>query len=283
MTAEDIIYQRRVRLLEYAAQVGVSAACRAFGISRTTYYRWEARARRYGLSALMLSTQQLEEALGHVTAMTSRILPVEPSCGVTLMRAGQIATIVPSDGLSPLVDEIQYSTGEGSCVQALRTREVVASQDLRTDPRWRQWRERALAHGVRSVYAHPLEVGQQAVGALNLYARQPGTWAEEAQRVLMLLAEHAALLLSVVIRQASHAELTEQLRAALSSRAVIDQAIGIIMAQRGCDAEKAFAVLREVSNKRNIKLRDVAARLVAGTARAAGGPRRSGKPASQCP
>jgi transposase-like protein len=53
VTAEDIIYHRRVRVLDYAAQVGVAAACRAFGISRTTYYRWENRARRYGLSALL--------------------------------------------------------------------------------------------------------------------------------------------------------------------------------------------------------------------------------------
>jgi hypothetical protein len=79
------------------------------------------------------------------------------------------------------------------------------------------------------------------------------------ERIAKQFVDPAALLLSGVLRRLSQAELIAHLNAALASRAVIDQAIGIVMARRGCKADEAFAVLRRISNDRNVKLRDVAA------------------------
>ena len=65
-----------------------------------------------------------------------------------------------------------------------------------------------------------------------------------------------------VVRLAHYVEISAQLRAALTSRTVIDQSIGIIMGQNGCGTDAAFAVLRSASQNRNVRLRTVAAEII---------------------
>ena len=71
--------------------------------------------------------------------------------------------------------------------------------------------------------------------------------------------------MAIALKMARRAELTEDLQVALAGRAIIDQALGIVMGQRRCTADEAFEVLREVSQTSNIKLREVAARLISVT------------------
>jgi hypothetical protein len=119
----------------------------------------------------------------------------------------------------------------------------------------------ALAAGAHGVLAHPLEAEGRVIGVLNLYAHERDLFPEPVQRIAKQFVDPAALLLSGVLQRLTQAEIIARLTAALGSRAVIDQAIGIIMARRACSAEEAFAVLRRMSNDRNVKLRDVAAAL----------------------
>ena len=86
--------------------------------------------------------------------------------------------------------------------------------------------------------------------------------------------------MAISLKLARRAELTADLQAALAGRAVIDQALGIIMGQRRCSADEAFGVLREVSQTGNLKLREVAARLITVTS---GGPPCPEPPLQQLP
>jgi GAF domain-containing protein len=171
--------------------------------------------------------------------------------------------VASSDVLAAELDEMQYADGIGPCMHAMNTGEVVQIDDLADDERWGAYRSDAYAHGLRSSLSMPIGSNGQIVGALNLYSTEPRNFTEEHRKRAARFADRAAGALTVAARMAAQVELSEQLRQALESRAVIDQAIGAIMTQQRCGAEQAFAVLRATSQNRNIKLRTVAAEIVA--------------------
>jgi GAF domain-containing protein len=112
-----------------------------------------------------------------------------------------------------------------------------------------------------------LIVDGKPVGVLNLYARTPRVFRALDRQLAELLAGQAAIAITAALRHYDEVTLSDHLRIALSSRSVIDQAIGIVMAQRRCEPDEAFATLRTISQRRNIKLRDIAAELVEATRR----------------
>lgn len=144
---------------------------------------------------------------------------------------------------------------------------MVVAQDLAAEHRWGDFPRQALAAGARGACAFPLEADGQVVGALNLYAHKPGLFPEPVRQIAAQFAEPASILLAGVLHRLSQAEMISQLRAALAARGIIDQAIGIIIAHRHCSSERAFRILRKVSNDRNIKLRVVAAEVVRAVSR----------------
>jgi GAF domain-containing protein len=213
------------------------------------------------LATLLLSAEDADQALHHLARMAVVVVPDGPSCGITVASEGKFRTVVYSGSVPESVDEAQYQRADGPCLEALRTAAPVIVQDLAREDqgRWSGFPPVALAAGAHGVLAHPLEVGGRVIGVLNLYAHERDLFPEPVQRIAKQFVDPAALLLSGVLQRLSQAEIIAQLSAALGSRAVIDQAIGIIMARRACSADEAFAVLRRMSNDGNVKLRDVAA------------------------
>ncbi len=127
--------------------------------------------------------------------------------------------------------------------------------------------------GARSSLSYPLIADGDSIGALNFYATTVQAPGLELQARAAAIAEHAAGALALALRLAERDDLIARLRLALSSRSTIDQAIGILMAEQHCSARAAFDLMRKASQSRNIKLRDVAAGIVAGVERrAADGP-----------
>ena len=214
------------------------------------------------LAALLLRVEDVEEALRHLARMAVVVIPDGPSCGITVVRDGKFTTVVYSGSVPASVHDAQYELGNGPGLEAMHARTAVVAQDLATEHRWDGFPAAALKAGAHGVYAHPLQIGDEVVGALCLYAHERNMFPEPVRQVAVQFVEPAALLLGGVLHRVSQAELIEQLRSAMASRAVIDQAIGITMAQRHCGPEEAFGILRKISNDRNIKLRDVAAELV---------------------
>ena len=133
---------------------------------------------------------------------------------------------------------------------------------METEERWQGYKGGALSHGVRSSLSLPLAIDGENRGALNLYSTEPRAFGSAETDRAQAFVAHTATALTLVTRQAKQTELTEQLRAALASRSVIDQAIGILMAQDRCGQREAFARLRSASQRQNRKLRDIAADVV---------------------
>jgi GAF domain-containing protein len=215
-----------------------------------------------GFMALLLSVETLEQALRHLARVAVAVVPDGPSCGITVIRDGQPVTAVYTGSIPEAVHDDQYQRGDGPCLEAVRTGQVIVVQDLAADARWNGFPAAAMSGGARGVYAHPLTIGGIESGALTLYAQEPGLFPPPVQRIAAQFAEPAALLLGGVIRRLSQDEVIAQLHEAVESRTVIGQATGIIMAQRRCGPDEALNVLIKISNDRNIKLREVARMLV---------------------
>jgi GAF domain-containing protein len=213
------------------------------------------------LQNLLLDGPNVTGFLQQLATLAAALIP-QTSCGVTIRRGHQVATVASSDEFAMQLDEIQYGHGQGPCLQATRTRERVQVTDLAAEDRWGDYRVHALAAGVRSSVSLPLIVDSASIGALNLYSRAPGNFDEPDIRRAELFASQAATALTLLLRQAKQATIEDQLLEGLATRAIIDQALGIVMAQRQISSTAAFAILREASQNGNRKLSIIAAELI---------------------
>ena len=217
------------------------------------------------LAGLLMATSSFEDLLQAVADLAGRAVPAAATCGITLSEDGHVITVASADALARLLDEQQYELDDGPCLQALRTATIVHTDDLTTEARWDGYPGLAVVHGVRSVLSSPLLVNGAAIGALNLYAVTANAFDAESRAAAAQLTLLAAAVVTAVMRHYDEATLTDHLRTALSSRSVIDQAIGIIIGMQHCPVQTAFDMLRTVSQNRNVPLREVAADLVAKT------------------
>jgi transcriptional regulator with GAF, ATPase, and Fis domain len=217
------------------------------------------------LHEVLLSSQSIEDFV-HELAVQAAQLTDSLSCGITLRRGAQAETVACSDEVAGHVNGLQYRLGEGPCLAALADGRPAYCPDLAADQRWPRFAAEAAASGIRSVLSLPLIAQDQVIGVLNLYARGVAAFGAAETRLAEKFAENAAGALALGQRLVSYAALTDQLRESLGSRAVIDQAVGILMGQERWTQEKAFAALRTASQNRNIKLRTLAVEIVAGVA-----------------
>ncbi|HEY2262276.1 MAG TPA: GAF and ANTAR domain-containing protein [Streptosporangiaceae bacterium] len=216
------------------------------------------------LQAVLLGTESIDGFLQELASLAARELGEGLSCGITLQPDGRPLTVASSDANAAQIDELQYGLDHGPCLTALRTGELVRIDDLASDQRWGEYAVRALARGVRSSLSMPLTAQGRTAGALNAYSGRPHVFGEARTRLAGRFTQDAAVAVGIAARLAARAELTGQLRAWLASRAVIDQATGVIMAEQRCTATGAFAILRAASRNRNVKLRQVAEQIITG-------------------
>ena len=233
------------------------------------------------LHALLLTAPEVETFLGEVAELAAGLVNPVASVGITVRYGGEFLTVASSDDRAALVDEEQYLEGLGPCLEALTTGQVVEVNDQRTDPQLAGFGARARAKGVFSTLSLPMFVDGRAMGALNLYSSERvNAFGDEVRQQAQEFAERASIALSLQIRHEEQAKTSHQLEQALASRTLIDQAIGILMAQQRCDAHEAFDLLRRHSQNHNRKLRTVAGDLIA---RVSGGPPTPGPSFEQSP
>ncbi|WP_111766033.1 GAF and ANTAR domain-containing protein [Nakamurella deserti] len=226
------------------------------------------------LSAVLTSTESFHELIQRIAELAARTVPTALTCGITVATDGRVVTVGAADALAAQLDEQQYRLEAGPCLEALWTGRVVDVPDLSREQRWDGYPVQAMAQGISAVYASPLRVRDDTVGALNLYAARPYAFDDDDQRAsIQQLADLTTVAITGSLRNYGDARLSDQLQTALNSRAVIDQAIGIVMATRHCSAEEAFATLRTISQTRNVRLAVIAAGLVERTAGGPGGGR----------
>ena len=214
------------------------------------------------LSRLSAARLGLEDLLTEVATFAVQAIPGADGAGLTLIEAGRADTIVKSAPFVREIDDIQYGLGEGPCISAVRERTTMRSGSLGGDPRWPRFGPRAGRLGVHSGLSLPLVTPDSIVGAINVYAHTKDAFDDEAADLGESFAAPAAIAVQNAQLLAKAKRLAASLQNALSTRAVIDQAVGILMSRAGCTADEAFDRLRQLSQTRNTKLTVVAQSLV---------------------
>ena len=174
-------------------------------------------------------------------------------------RRGGVQTVAATDDAPARVDAIQYETGQGPGLDAMAGHETCVIDDLCVDGRWPAFSRRAAEEtGVRSMLSFRLFVQGDTIGALNLYSRQPAAFDLRGRVVGTVLAAHAAIALTAA-REREH---VQHLEDALRSNREIGMAMGVLMGRDGVTEVEAFAALRRASQYLNLKVREVAARVL---------------------
>jgi hypothetical protein len=186
--------------------------------------------------------------------------------GIMLMTGDtQQGSVCSSNPVSALIEELQYTLGEGPCVDAHRENRPVLESDL-ADPavtRWFAFTPPAVAAGARAVFGFPLQVGGVRLGALNLYRDQPGPMDEDQYANALVLAGVAAQAVLAMQAHASPGALSSELEDGANFRFVVHQASGMVAAQLGVSVAEALARIRAYAFGNDVLLTDVAEAIVA--------------------
>ncbi len=224
------------------------------------------------LSRVVLVDRTLTDVLTDITRIAVQGMPGSEATSITLIRNDKPFTAAHSGEMALAADELQYEHGYGPCIDAGRGGVALRVDDMRTEERWPDYVAHLLrTTEVRSSLSIPLPYQGSSIGALNNYSTQPSAFdTPESLRAGIEVAEIVAV---AVANADAHWQLGEQarnMRLAMESRAVIEQAKGVLMAQRHVDPAAAFEILRAASQRYNRKLRDIAAGIVDSTREANG-------------
>ena len=216
-----------------------------------------------GLAGLLTGHRALPETLTNIAEFAVHAIPGAEGAGLTMLEDDRPQTVVASAEFVRAVDDVQYGLGEGPCLLAVQTGQTQTSGSLGGERRWPRFGPRVGRMGVHSVLSLPLLLPDRVVGALNVYAHEKDGFGPQAVRIGELFARPAAVSVHNAQVLARSQRLAIQLGEALSSRAVIDQALGIIMSRTGAGPEEAFDRLRTMSQAQHLKVAEVAKTLVA--------------------
>jgi len=220
------------------------------------------RASLSALSRLSTCGLGLEDLLVQVATLAVQAIPRADGAGLTMIENERSDIVVASAPFVKDIDAIQYGIDEGPGVSAVEERTTIRSGSLGGDPRWPRFGPRAGRLGVHSGLSLPLVTPDSIVGAINVYAHTKDAFDDEAADLGESFAAPAAIAVQNAQLLAKAKRLAASLQNALSTRAVIDQAVGILMSRAGCTADEAFDRLRQLSQTRNTKLTVVAQSLV---------------------
>lgn len=189
---------------------------------------------------------------------------LEPATDLSLNLGPPVAPHVvdSSSQRAQRFDGLQVQAREGPCQSAWDAGEVVLTGKLPADERWPRLAALTGSDGPLSVLAVPVEVGGSTVGAINAYAAEADAFSELDPSLVAVAGFTAGQVLDRIVRVEVLEDRVRNLERALDTRPVIEQAKGVLLARHGYGPEEAFAALREQSQQHNIKLRELAARVV---------------------
>jgi GAF domain-containing protein len=217
------------------------------------------------LQDLVLKTGDVKVMLDELAKFSALTLsdPAVAFCSITLLQQKKPLTVASSEKGAVRLDETQYRAGDGPCLTAIRKETVIHVPDMRREHRWPDYTAAALAEKVGSSLSVPLVLAGEAEAGLNMYSTRSHGFSGEDIENVESYAYHASKALRLAVRISQLAETKSHLVAAMESRTVIDLAAGAIMAQNRCSQDTAMKIMKIASSSRNVKLRDIAASVVA--------------------
>ncbi|MGH3633138.1 GAF and ANTAR domain-containing protein [Mycobacterium sp.] len=208
------------------------------------------------LARSLAAPRSVKDVLAGVTAAAIELLPGADTAGVLhIAKGGKFESLVGTSDLIYQLDALQEKYQEGPCVSAAVDELIVRIDDFETEQRWPAYSRAVCEIGVRSGLSCKLYTSDRTAGALNVFSLRPNTFTGESEMIGSVLAAHAAGAI-LAGRQG------EQFQSALSTRDIIGQAKGVIMERYNIDALHAFDMLRRLSQEMNVRLSEIAQRVV---------------------
>ncbi|WP_395398793.1 GAF and ANTAR domain-containing protein [Arthrobacter sp. UC242_113] len=216
---------------------------------------------------LLLESPGFDEFLLELTVFSAaKLATTEPMlCAISVERDGRPVTVASSSDRAKRMDEEQYGFNDGPCLTALREDRRVLVEDLATSERWHRYAQAVTHDGVASILAVPIDAGPGAAAALNCYALSTDTFTPAAIAEAEAYAGSLSRMLRLALRVHRPPVHPEGLHGALQSRAVIDAALSLVMAQTRGSREEAAAVLHEMARSSNQQLKQIATDILNGT------------------
>lgn len=214
------------------------------------------------LSELRFGSADVNDAMQQIVRTTHAMFDVD---GAGLMLADaeqQLHNAAVSDARFHDLEELQLRHDEGPCISAFDGKDLVCVEDLAEDRRWPVFGPAALERGVRAVLASPIPYDQHAIGVVGVISADRRPWSPEGELALLAFTDLAALLIASMMRAREQSDLAGQLQGALNTRAVIEQAKGVLMAQQQVPPREAYRRLRDLARRERRKLAAVATEVV---------------------
>jgi GAF domain-containing protein len=209
--------------------------------------------------------QVVDAALEQIVNLVCAALRSCSMASVTLLDQTGPYTVAATSDVAERVDSFQYKVESGPCLHAYRNQVVNRVDSTESDQRWPEFLQLARSEDIRAILSYPLVVHNDGLGALNLYSVEEGAFGEDDERIGQAFATHASITLTHARGYWRKEKARRSLERALTSRGVIDQAKGVLMARTGADAEQAFESLRHASQRTNRKVVELAREIVEST------------------
>jgi GAF domain-containing protein len=214
------------------------------------------------LGKLRFGEMRVEDAMHQIVHTTHAIFAVD-GAGLMLADADHhLRNAAVSDARMGHLEDLQIRHREGPCIAAFEDKSLVGAEDLTVDLRWPSFSRDAVAGGVRAVLASPIPYNQDAVGVVAVLSEKRRPWAPEAELALLAFTDLAALLIATMMMGEQQTVLATQLQSALNTRAIIEQAKGVLIGRQGISAHAAYEQLRAQARAERRKLAAVCAELV---------------------
>ena len=213
------------------------------------------------IAAHVHSSEDYEDSMRRITDTAVHAIDGCEVASISLLERGGPKTHAATGHLADAGDQIQYAEQEGPCLDAAMQERWIYTPDLKSTKRWPRSSIRLVNElGVASMFSCRLALEaapHHTLGGINMYATRPDAFSDQDQMLAILLSSLGAVVVDASRQQAN-------LRAAIESRQLIGEAIGIMRAQRSMSREEAFTALSKASQRMNIKLRDLAEQIADG-------------------
>jgi GAF domain-containing protein len=206
------------------------------------------------LGQITPSELSLSEVFQRVVDLAARTITQVSAVSVT----EDAHTPASSGAVALVLDESQYELGHGPCLHAAAATTVELISDMSAEPRWPDWTARAVAAGIHSSLSIGLPTHASVARALNIYATEPGAFDDDAIAVAQAFASFAGLAAANVDLAGTRTALLRDSETAMDADIVVEQAKGIVMAEQGCTAADALAILTTMAQHTGRTVHDVA-------------------------
>ena len=215
------------------------------------------------MAGISVTEQDLDKTLRQILELACSALPGGDEGGITLLEAEGPRTAIATSDAALRVDSSQNDAATGGpCLEAYRRQQILRIDSTASDRRWPEFAATAAAQGLASTLSVPLVVGGDGLGAMSIYCRRERGFTAADERLAAKLGSFASVALANARTYWRATRLADQLQQALSTGGVIDQATGILMAQRGCSAGRAFHLLATAAQRNHLTLAEVATDLI---------------------